>query len=44
MQSKNYFFNIFNDLPDMLNLGSSNSAANKYIMSKYRQIGIQLSD
>ena len=30
--------------PDMPILRSSNSVANKDIMSKYRQIGIQLSD
>ena len=32
----------FNPLPDMPILGSSNSAANKDMMSKYGQTGIQL--
>ena len=35
---------MFNPLPDMPILGFSNSAASKDMMSKYRQMGIQLSD
>ena len=34
----------FNPSPDMPILGSSISAANKDMMAKYRQMGIQLSD
>ena len=36
--------NTVNPLLDMPMLGSSNSAANKDMMSKYGQTGIQLSD
>ena len=35
---------MFNPLPDVPILGSSNSAAKKVIMSKIEQIAIQLSD
>ena len=34
---------LLNPLPVMLTLGSSNSAANKDMIQKYGQIGIQLS-
>ena len=35
---------FLNPFPDMPILGSSNSAANKDVMSKYGQVGIQLPD
>ena len=42
--SKVYLPRIFSPLPHMPILGSSNSAANKDMMSKYGQMGIHLSD
>ena len=38
------FYQVFNPLPDMPILGSSNSAANKNMMSKIWTNGVHLSD
>ena len=43
-KDRKYFSLSFNPLPDIPILGSSNSSANKDIMSKYGQMGILLSD